>query len=63
MSEPSERPETMAWYEEYQTCSCSFIAKTRDELPGYCQKHGTDKKRRRRIPDQDYKLEDMGYAG
>jgi hypothetical protein len=51
------------WYEEYKTCSCSFIARDKTDLPGHCPRHQTPKRRRIRIPDQNYKPEDMGYAG
>ena len=38
------------WLEEYQHCSCSTVAKTREELLGYCPRHATDKKYRIRVP-------------
>lgn len=34
-----------AFMEEYQQCSCTFIAFDKSDLPGYCAKHGTDKRR------------------
>lgn len=53
----------MVWYEEYKTCSCSFLGRIKSELPGYCPRHGTPKRKRIEVPDQNYKQEDLGYAG
>lgn len=41
----------MVWFEEYKHCSCSFVADLRRELPGYCPRHGNDKRRRLQLPD------------
>jgi hypothetical protein len=59
----SIKPVPMIWFEEYKTCSCSFLALEKKDLPGYCEKHGTEKRRRMRVPNHDYKDEDLGYAG
>jgi len=42
------------YYEEYGRCSCTFIADKKDELPGYCPRHFTDKKRRVRLLDMGF---------
>ncbi len=41
----------MIWFEEYRTCSCSFVADLRRDLPGYCPRHGHNKRRRLQLPD------------
>lgn len=51
----------MAWLEEYRHCSCSLIALKRQDLLGYCQKHGNDRKYLIRIPAPADA--DLGYAG
>ena len=53
----------MGWYEEYKRCSCNFISARRDELPGYCPKHFTDKRRRIKIPIDNMAESDFGYVG
>ena len=35
---------TGRWMEEYETCSCSYVAKFKKCLPGYCSNHGTNRK-------------------
>lgn len=50
----------MIWYEEYKTCSCTFIADKKEDLPGYCPRHFHDKRRRMKLPDNDF---ERGYAG
>ncbi len=50
-----------AWLEEYRACGCTFMARTKRELLGYCQKHGNDRRRITRMPcaaDME-----MGHAG
>lgn len=49
------------WLEEYRVCSCSFLARIKKDLPGYCALHGTDRRRAPiRIPADD--TEKLGYA-
>lgn len=48
------------WYEEYKHCACSFIAEKRAELPGYCPRHGNEKRRRLKLPDKGF---ERGYVG
>lgn len=31
------------WIEEYKGCGCSLVARRRDELVGYCSKHGNNR--------------------
>ena len=51
------------WLEEYD-CGCSFTARTRRELLGYCEVHGSSRSRVHRIPKpKDFKDSDYGYAG
>lgn len=33
------------WLEEYK-CGCSFMAHFKKDLPGYCGRHGDDRKRK-----------------
>jgi len=60
----AEEKLVVVWYEEYKNCSCSFVARRRRELPGYCPRHGNSKKIRSRmllkgpVTEKDY-----GYAG
>lgn len=51
-SDRTKRTPKMVWYEEYKHCSCSMVVDTRAELLGYCRRHGHDKRRRLRIPDE-----------
>lgn len=48
------------YLEEYEKCGCSFAARLKKELPGYCSIHGTDRKRCTKLPDPDFEL---GFAG
>lgn len=48
------------WMEEYASCACSFVGKTRAELPGYCGKHGNNRKHLYRV-DMDESME-MGQS-
>ena len=44
-----------AFIEEYEKCGCSFAAREVVDLPGYCEKHGNDRKTItfvRNTPDQ-----------
>jgi hypothetical protein len=54
-----KKEEKGRWMEEYKTCGCSFVAKLRRELPGYCSRHGTDRRRVTKLP----KAIEAGYAG
>jgi hypothetical protein len=47
------------WLEEYKSCGCSFVAKRKRDLLGYCERHGTDRKRVIKLP---HPME-CGYAG
>lgn len=38
------------WLEEYRHCGCTFLARVRRELLGYCEKHGNDRRRVHRLP-------------
>lgn len=52
------------WLEEYKTCSCTYIADKKRDLPGYCPKHGTDRKYIIKLPDApDGDTFDRGYVG
>jgi len=51
-----------AWFEEYEVCSCSYMARTKAELPGYCERHGTNR-RRKPIKLPNVEDGDLGYAG
>lgn len=59
------RREQKKWVllEEYKGCGCSYMSCRRDELPGYCQRHGTDRRRVTKLPAGSLKDEDLGYAG
>lgn len=57
---PPPTKRRMVYYEEYKTCSCSFVAAKREDLPGYCPRHFTNRRRRIRIPDMGF---EMGLAG
>ena len=50
-----------AWLEEYCVCGCTFMAWTKGELLGYCQKHGNSRRNVYKLPaaaDME-----MGHAG
>lgn len=51
--------EKLFWMEEYENCHCSFVSEFRKDLPGYCQRHGTNRQFIYKIP----KTENIGYAG
>jgi hypothetical protein len=59
----TEKPKKRLWLEEYKTCSCSFLAVSRADLPGYCQKHGTEKRHRIKISKAAHENIELGYAG
>ncbi len=50
----------MAYLEEYQRCGCTNIEFSRDDLLGYCPRHGTDRKYAKRIPVK--KGDALGYC-
>lgn len=52
------------WMEEYKTCSCTFLAEKKSELPGYCEKHGNDYRHRISmvLTKEEEKKMKMGYA-
>jgi len=40
-----------AWYmEEYENCGCTFVAKRKKQLLGYCGEHGYDRNNIYRVP-------------
>lgn len=40
-------PERKGWWlEEYHGCNCTFVAKTKREMIGYCGVHGGDRRGR-----------------
>lgn len=51
---------TGVWLEEYQHCGCSTVAKTRQELLGYCEQHGNDRRRVTKLPAPGLPV---GFAG
>jgi hypothetical protein len=38
------------WMEEYKHCSCSFVAEKKEDLPGYCAKHGNSRNHLYKLP-------------
>lgn len=50
------------YLEEYEKCGCSFAAKFKRDLPGYCSIHGTDRKRCTKLQDPKNIFE-LGFAG
>jgi hypothetical protein len=44
------------WIEEYKSCACSFVARIKAELPGYCPKHGNDRRYKPSHIENDGKL-------
>lgn len=48
------------WLEEYK-CGCTFMAHYKKDLPGYCEKHGEDRKQATLVPVP--KNTPMGHAG
>ena len=49
------------YMEEYKTCSCTQIERRKSDLLGYCSRHGTDKKRVTKLPDDNIKEDDLGF--
>ena len=47
------------YMEEYLRCSCTHIERLKKDLPGYCQRHFTDRKRVIKIPD----IGEKGWVG
>lgn len=45
------------WLEEYNNCSCTFIADKKRELLGWCPRHGTPRKYAVKLlePEEEYK--------
>jgi hypothetical protein len=60
---PASKEQVTIWYEEYRNCSCSFMARDKNDLPGYCPKHGNDKRIRKQVADVGYMDKELGYAG
>jgi hypothetical protein len=48
------------WLEEYKTCGCSNVTKSKRDAVGYCWLHGTDRRRITKVPGNGMAL---GYAG
>ena len=38
---PVEGKKRFCWLEEYQGCGCSFVGRTKRDMPGYCARHGS----------------------
>ena len=51
------------YMEEYEQCHCTMIRRKRDELLGYCPKHGNNRQRANKLPGETIEDEDLGYAG
>ena len=58
-SPPVEEVKRLAFMEEYKHCSCTFIGFDKADMPGYCEKHGHDKRRTYQITATE---SDAGYA-
>lgn len=57
------KPKEWVWYQEYKTCSCTFVGKERQELPGHCPRHQTETRRTVKLPrGSKWKDEDLGYV-
>jgi hypothetical protein len=39
------------WLEEYERCGCSNVTNTKAEALGYCPRHGTDRRRITKLPN------------
>ena len=50
------------YLEEYERCGCSFAARFKRDLIGYCSIHGTDRKRCTKLPDPSNTFK-LGFAG
>ena len=48
------------WFEEYR-CGCSFMSRTKKELPGYCAKHG-DSRRNKPVKLPNVDNDSLGFA-
>lgn len=51
-----------AWLEQFQPCGCTYVALKKDELMGYCGRHGGS---RGKIPLMRIPVDseaDLGYA-
>jgi hypothetical protein len=59
MDREKPKNERGKWMEEYKKCGCSFVAKKKSELPGYCSRHGTDRRRATKLIEPI----ECGYAG
>ncbi len=47
-----------AWYMEEYRCGCTFVAKLKRDLIGYCAYHGHDRRNVYRVPKNSVDLGD-----
>ncbi len=47
-------PKKMVWYEDYHGCKCTYIADTKQEMPGSCPYHLNIRRRCMEIPDVEF---------
>jgi hypothetical protein len=59
VSKPNKPPKWI-WMEEYAHCSCTNVTKTKAEALGYCENHGTERRRITRLPNSDPPME-LGF--
>jgi len=52
------------WIEWYRLCGCSNVTKLRRELPGYCPRHGSDRRSYHKIPaeNKDGETLELGFV-
>ena len=52
------------WIEMYQPCGCTFVAKNRADLMGYCSRHGGDVSKHTisRLPAAELTEKDLGIS-
>lgn len=50
------------WYQEYKTCSCTEIRKTKAELTGYCRRHMNNPRRTVKLPRGAMREDDFGFC-